>query len=255
MFNSWKRIISVVLLLLTTVNLMGCEVVDKTVKILVDEDTPANQGEAAQEETKGETPRQIELTTPEAQNNTRETELTTKDPDAQASGTKESETKTPQWGSSASRADNSKTNAGVENQQIKLVLYFANNQGTGLVYQQRTTNKVTGLAKRAIEELIKGPEPTAKAVTAIPKGTKLLDLNIKADGLAIANFSMELKENHGGGSTGEALTVYSIVNTLCQFPTVKHVQILIEGQKVDSLAGHLDLSVPLERDVQIVKAE
>ena len=61
------------------------------------------------------------------------------------------------------------------------------------------------------------------------------------------DFSQDLVKHFVGGSTGEEMLVGSIVNTLTEFPEVKQVQILIEGSPVETIAGHMDLSVPLER--------
>ena len=59
---------------------------------------------------------------------------------------------------------------------------------------------------------------------------------------------------HTGGSLDEALTVYAIVNALAaNLPGVSTVQILIEGQEVDSLVGHLDLRHPLGRALDWVR--
>ena len=55
-----------------------------------------------------------------------------------------------------------------------------------------------------------------------------------------------------GGSTGELLAVYSLVNTLTQLPQVAAVQILVEGEVVDSLFGHVDVSSPLVADPSLV---
>jgi len=42
------------------------------------------------------------------------------------------------------------------------------------------------------------------------------------------------------------LTIYTIVNALTvNVPTIRAVQILIEGREVDTLAGHVDLRRPL----------
>lgn len=50
----------------------------------------------------------------------------------------------------------------------------------------------------------------------------------------------------GGGSSTETARVYGIVQTLVQnFPQVRTVRILVDGQEVDTLLGHLDLSRPL----------
>jgi len=86
----------------------------------------------------------------------------------------------------------------------------------------------------------------------IPKGTKLLGISVK-NNIAYVNFSQELKRNHPGGSMGEMLTVYSIVDTLTEFPEVHKVQILIDSAVVETLVGHMDLTVPLERDLSLVQ--
>ena len=63
------------------------------------------------------------------------------------------------------------------------------------------------------------------------------------------DLSPELRQNHPGGTTNEILTVYAIVSALTtNLPAVTGVQILIDGKEVDTLAGHLDLRRPIERD-------
>ncbi|MFP5291238.1 MAG: hypothetical protein ACLGH5_09740, partial [Actinomycetes bacterium] len=42
-------------------------------------------------------------------------------------------------------------------------------------------------------------------------------------------------------------------NTLTvNLPAVRHVQLLVEGQEVDTLAGHVDLRHPLSRNLEWV---
>ncbi|MBO8138537.1 MAG: GerMN domain-containing protein [Desulfotomaculum sp.] len=134
--------------------------------------------------------------------------------------------------------------------KIPVVLYFADELGC-LVAQQREIPKVDGIARVTMQELAKGPDPQSGLLPTLPPGTHLKDINIK-DGVCIVDMSRELKENHAGGSSGEMLTVYSIVNTLTQFPTVERVKILVNGQVVNTLAGHVDLSVPLGRNDSII---
>lgn len=132
-----------------------------------------------------------------------------------------------------------------------VVLYFADDNDR-LVAEQREIPKVVGIARETINELLKGPENQSLNPT-IPAGTALLDIDVN-NGLCTVDFSRELVEGHSGGSTAEYLTVYSIVNTLTQFSTVQEVQIRVEGQVVETIAGHLDVSVPLERDDEIISA-
>ena len=137
------------------------------------------------------------------------------------------------------------------NEKISVALCFADQNGDYLKTEIREIAMVPGLARATVQELIKGPMDEELSAT-VPEETRLLDINI-AGGLCTVDLSKEFKENHWGGSSGEILTVYSLVNTLTQFPTVEQVEILIEGQKIETLAGHMDLSVPVTRNAQIIK--
>jgi spore germination protein GerM len=134
----------------------------------------------------------------------------------------------------------------------KVTLYFADPSGQYLVPVTREIPKVEGVARATLQELILGPGSTSDFLPTIPAGTVLRDINIRPDGVAIVDFSKELVANHKGGTTGEMLTVYSIVNTLTQFPTVKKVQLLVEGQQVSTLAGHLDIRETLARNEGLI---
>ncbi|AZR73404.1 hypothetical protein BBF96_08420 [Anoxybacter fermentans] len=128
-------------------------------------------------------------------------------------------------------------------------LYFATKDGMGLQVEKR---KVKGDKKwEAVRELIAGPTKPGLFPT-IPPEVELLNIRVK-NGLCVVNFNEKLITNHWGGSTGEILTVYSIVNTLCQFPDVERVQILVEGRKVQTLAGHLNLEESFEANEELVK--
>ncbi|MGI6328707.1 MAG: GerMN domain-containing protein [Dethiobacteria bacterium] len=51
--------------------------------------------------------------------------------------------------------------------------------------------------------------------------------------------------NYGSGT--EAVLLSSIVWTLTQLEEIEAVQILVEGEIVDSLGGHCSASIPLTR--------
>ncbi|MEG6614956.1 GerMN domain-containing protein [Peptococcaceae bacterium 1198_IL3148] len=134
--------------------------------------------------------------------------------------------------------------------KTSVVLFFANDNGY-LVAQQREIPKVDGLARMTMYELAKGPAANSGLLPTLPPGTELKDINIKG-GLCTVDFSSELKQNHSGGSGNEQLTVYSIVNTLTQYASVQEVQILIDGEVVETLAGHINLAKPLTREDSII---
>jgi germination protein M len=142
-----------------------------------------------------------------------------------------------------------------EPKEREVKLFFADNDASSLLPEKRFIRLGSGVRADAValmEELIKGPQLEGLSPT-IPADTRLLNAFNMADVLVL-DFSQELQANHSGGSAGELTTVYSIVNTMTQnLRGIKKVQILIEGQEVDSLAGHLDLTRPLVPDTKWMK--
>ena len=125
-------------------------------------------------------------------------------------------------------------------------MYFADDNSQFLIPENRRIKKTNDLAKQAVLELIKGPTGSDLYPT-IPPATIINALYI-SDRIAYIDLSPELIKNHPGGSTGELLTVNSLVLTLTSFPDIDKVQILVGGSSKDTLAGHIDVSMPLERD-------
>ena len=69
-------------------------------------------------------------------------------------------------------------------------------------------------------------------------------------GDAFLDLTSEVRSAHPGGSFGEALTVAALVNAVTtNLRAVRRVQLLVEGEEVETLAGHLDVSQPLVPDL------
>lgn len=137
-------------------------------------------------------------------------------------------------------------------EKVKVVLYFGDKSAEFLWAEERVVTRTTQPDPvLALTELAKGPTRTDRA-RVIPEGTKVLAVDV-VNGVAYANFSKELRDKHWGGSAGELFTVYGIVATLTEFPQIDRVQILVEGQRLDSLAGHMILSEPIARDESILR--
>ncbi|MEW5706965.1 MAG: GerMN domain-containing protein [Actinomycetota bacterium] len=134
---------------------------------------------------------------------------------------------------------------------VEVKLYFSDDQAQYLVPEVRKIDKTPAIARAALEELIKGPSEGGHFAT-IPQGTKILNLDI-INGIAYVNFSKEIVENHSGGSAGELMTVNSVVDTLTEFKDIKKVRFMVEGKKVETLVGHMDLTEPLARDESLIK--
>ncbi|NLL51576.1 MAG: GerMN domain-containing protein [Peptococcaceae bacterium] len=133
---------------------------------------------------------------------------------------------------------------------IKINLYFGDQQAMYLIKEERTVIKSGNLPELMINELIKGPQGQ-DSVPTIPQETKLLSLEISG-GVAYVNFSKEVKTNHWGGSSGETMTIFSIVNTLTQLPEIKKVQFLLEGEKQEAIWGHYYTLEPVEPDLSLL---
>jgi len=62
------------------------------------------------------------------------------------------------------------------------------------------------------------------------------------------NVDISGKNDYNYGSTGEDFSIKAITRTLFQFEEVKKIQLLVDGQIVESLMGHIDINQPFERE-------
>ncbi|NLJ80348.1 MAG: GerMN domain-containing protein [Firmicutes bacterium] len=99
----------------------------------------------------------------------------------------------------------------------------------------------------SLQALINGPLAYENFVESVPHTTEILSLEIE-EKTAKANFSQEIVTDFVGGSSNEANLVQAIVNTLTEFPEIEQVQILVEGQEIESIGGHILILGPLTRD-------
>jgi len=132
-------------------------------------------------------------------------------------------------------------------EKVAISLYFSTEDAAYLAEEKRDLPKeeeVGDQIKLVVKELIKGPA-SSNLFPTLPGETVLREVYIE-EGTCFLDFGQELRDNHPGGSSGEELTIFSLVNTLTQnFSQIERVQILIEGKEVETLVGHIDLSSPL----------
>ncbi|HHY94951.1 MAG TPA: GerMN domain-containing protein [Firmicutes bacterium] len=133
-----------------------------------------------------------------------------------------------------------------------LTLYFADSQAQFLVPEKREVAQGNAsLPDLVVQELIKGPATPGLGMT-IPREARLVSSVKVENGTAFVNFNKEFQSKHWGGSAGETMTVYSIVNSLTELEGIKAVVFLVEGEKLESLAGHMDLTQPIQRDESLI---
>jgi spore germination protein GerM len=98
--------------------------------------------------------------------------------------------------------------------------------------------------------------PPSPFLQVIPPGTTLKAFYVAAGGDAFVDLSPEVSTKHPGGTHAELLTVYALVNAVtANLQGVQRVQILIDGKEADTIAGHVDIRRPLEREASLVRQD
>ena len=108
--------------------------------------------------------------------------------------------------------------------------------------------------RSAVDELINwtGDE----TISPVPPESRIREIWVAQSGVAYIDFYQSFFDFSGGGSLNELHTVYSIVATLTEsFPEIFAVQFLVEGEQIETLAGHVDLSRPLQPSADWVLIE
>ena len=96
-------------------------------------------------------------------------------------------------------------------------------------------------ARQVIDALITAPPDPAQRT--LPANTELMGFYLLPDGTAVADFSDSLASETPSGILSEKLAVDSIVQTLkSNLSVARRLKILIHGQEVETLAGHVDLT-------------
>lgn len=127
-------------------------------------------------------------------------------------------------------------------------LFFFDVESLNIVREKRQLNlslEFPSRLKQIIRALINGSDHGLK--NTIPGGVVLYEAYFDEHATAYLDFSRQLSESHIGGTTAETMTIKSILKTVnANFPEkIQSVQILIEGQEVTTIAGHVDISSPL----------
>ena len=98
-------------------------------------------------------------------------------------------------------------------------------------------------SKQVLNTLLAGPVDAESRT--LPPDALLLAFYLLPDGTGIADFSEALATSVPSGIVSEQLAVNSIARTLeANVPQVQRLKILIHGQEMETLAGHLDLTEP-----------
>ncbi|MZP28308.1 hypothetical protein GTO91_01035 [Heliobacterium undosum] len=144
--------------------------------------------------------------------------------------------------SAASPAPDSQVKAATAAAETTVRLFFPDQELQRLIKEERPLSGSAGEKVRQTFELLKGGPQNGQLTTLIPAKARLLGVTSKDTQLEV-NLSQEIRQSNVG-STGEALLIGSLVNSFSSLGYTG-VQLTVEGQKVETLAGHLDISRPL----------
>jgi spore germination protein GerM len=136
------------------------------------------------------------------------------------------------------------------------VLFFPSLSARRLVAESRPVKWAPAAADRVRQVLLalaEGPrQPLGHPLAA---STNVRAVFLTPEGTAYVDLSNDLLRNISPGIETELLSIYSIVNSITtNIPSVKRVKILIQGQEVDTLEGHADLTDAIVPDLTLIKS-
>lgn len=167
------------------------------------------------------------------------------DESADAAGTEEAAGEAAgEAGPAATRAS---AEAEIPTERVTFNLYYPGHGTTRLAQVVRRLDAPLPLAAQAEQAVRLLASPPEGRVSPLPSGTEVREVWVAEQGIGYVDLGGEIT-SLPGGSLAELHAVYSIVNTLTtSFPQILAVQILVEGQEVETLTGHVDLSRPIPR--------
>jgi len=132
--------------------------------------------------------------------------------------------------------------------QVKKVkLYFVNQDGK-LQAEKREIQgggSIQEDVKLCIEELAAGPKEKG-LMRSLPPLVFIKGVYLDENRCIYLDFNKSITEKPVGGTKREQQMIYSLVNTILDnFGQLNSVKILVDGQEIKTLGGHLDVNQPL----------
>jgi len=139
--------------------------------------------------------------------------------------------------------------------ELTIKVYYADSQGEYLVPEWRTVDILDtegGFNKHidALKELIKPPADDS-LIRIVPE-TTVINSVVVNDKIAEVDLSESFMTDRFVSDTTDILLIYSIVNTLTEFPEIHAVTLFVDGKKID-IFGQLDIKDPIYRDETKIK--
>jgi hypothetical protein len=132
--------------------------------------------------------------------------------------------------------------------KARLTLYFPGRQDGLLRPEEREIDKpadAVAVARAVVNELAAGPRQ-ADLMPALPDKVSLRNAFVPEGGLVVVDLNVDAAWARAAGGEEEQTTVAALVDSLLQnVARAQRVRILVAGNPVETLAGHVDLTRPL----------
>lgn len=168
----------------------------------------------------------------------------------------------PGWWPSDERVQGAAIGANLWSEQLPqtrvLLLFYPKTRGGRLTPQPRrfaVTSGTSGLMKVALEEL--GRDPGIPGLSSpFRGGISVRGVYSQEDGTLFVDLGEETGNIFGTGLSEEIAAIGSVTNTMFyNFPHVSRLRILVNGDPVGVLEGHVDLSGFLYPDLWLQTSE
>ena len=115
--------------------------------------------------------------------------------------------------------------------------------------KSRSREPIVEQARRIVEAQL-ADAAARRYASAIPPARRCARSSSASAATRSSTSAAKSRTNHPGGALDELFTIYAIVNALTvNLPAITRVQILVDGKEVDTLAGHVDLRHPLQKNL------
>jgi len=114
-----------------------------------------------------------------------------------------------------------------------------------------------GASIRPLLVALLAPAPAGSEPKPVPEGIEIRATYLLPDGTAIIDLGGPLfMAGWKCGSQAELMLAYSIIQTLTSnLPSIRQVQLLVNGQPAETLAGHVSIEHPLRPNPRLVNAQ
>jgi hypothetical protein len=135
------------------------------------------------------------------------------------------------------------------------ILYFPSLNDRKLVAESRPVKWAPATDDRVRQVLLALAAGSRQGLGhPLAASTNVRSVFLTSEGTAYVDLSNDFLSSINPGIESESLSVYSMVDSItANIPSVKRVKLLIQGQEVETLEGHADLTEAIVPDPALIK--